>query len=114
MDKRITKIGRGSMSIEEREIRSNLAQLIGDRGIVRGSLVTREKVCGKTNCKCARGERHIAQYLVMSQDGKKRQLFVPAEMEAQVRRWLDNYRLAQQSLEEICNINWERLEKRER
>ncbi len=111
MGKRI--IGRGGMSIKEREIRSKLSQHIGDKGIVRGSLVTREKVCGKPNCKCARGERHVAQYLVMSQGGKKRQLFVPAEMEAQVKRWLDNYRLSQELLEEICNINWERLERRE-
>lgn len=113
MTKRITTVGRGGMSIEERETRSKLSQLIGDKGFVRGSLVTREKVCGKANCKCARGERHVAQYLVMSQDGGKRQLFVPVEMEAQVKRWLDNYRVAKELLEEICNINWERLEKRE-
>lgn len=106
-------IGRGSMSTEERKCRSELSQLIGDKGFVRGSLVTREKVCGKANCKCARGEKHVAQYLVVSQGGKKKQLFVSADMEAQVRRWLDNYRLIQESLEEICNINLERIQQRE-
>ena len=98
------------MPVKEREIRSKLAQLIGDRGIVRGSLVVREKVCGKSNCKCACGERHTAQYLVVSQAGKKRQLFITAGKEGRVKRWLDNYREAQALLEEICNINLDRLE----
>jgi hypothetical protein len=101
------------MPVGEREVRSKLAQLIGDRGIVRGTLVVREKVCGKSNCKCARGERHIAKYLVMSEGGQKRQLYVSDEMEDKVKRWLANYREAQESLEEICNINWARLANRE-
>ena len=113
MGKRISKVGRGGMAVKEREVRSKLAQLIGDKGFVRGSLVVREKVCGKSNCKCARGERHIAKYLVMSQGGQKRQLFVSDGMEAKVRRWLANYREAQESLEEICDINWARLANRE-
>lgn len=113
MSKGISRIGRGGMPVEERKIRSELAQLIGDKGFVRGSLVVREKVCGKSNCKCARGERHIAKYLVMSQGGQKRQLFVPDEMEDKVKRWLANYREAQEALEEICDINWARLANRE-
>lgn len=113
MSKGISMIGRGGMPMEERKIRSELAQLIGGKGFVRGTLVVREKVCGKTNCRCARGERHIAKYLVMSDGGQKRQLFIPDEMEAKVRRWLANYREAKESLEKICNINWERLANRE-
>jgi hypothetical protein len=49
----------------------------------------------------------------MSDGGQKRQLFIPDEMEAKVRRWLANYREARESLEKICNINWERLANRE-
>ncbi len=49
----------------------------------------------------------------MSDGGKKRQLFIPEEMEAKVLRWLDNYQQAKESLEEICNINWAKLANRE-
>jgi hypothetical protein len=105
---------RMAMATGERTARSKLAQLIGDAGILRGSVVVRERKCGKSNCKCVRGEKHVGKYLVMSDGGKKRQLFIPDDMEARVRRWIDNYRQAQESLEEICNINWEKIAKREK
>ena len=113
MVKLAARAGRSRMATEEREVRSKLAQLIGDTGIVRGSIVIRERVCGKSNCKCARGERHVGKYLVVSEGGKKRQLFIPDDMEPKVRRWIANYRQAQESLEEICNFNWEKLANRE-
>ncbi len=113
MVKLISMAGRKGMAAEERTVRSKLAQLIGDKGFVRGTLVVRERACGKPNCRCVRGEKHVGKYLVMSDGGKKRQLFIPEEMEAKVLRWLDNYQQAKESLEEICNINWAKLANRE-
>lgn len=113
MVKLVSMKGRAGQSVEERKVRSKLSQLIGDAGIVRGSIVVRERTCGKSNCRCARGDKHVGKYLVMSDGGKKRQLFIADEMEPRVRRWLDNYKQAQESLEEICNISWEKLATRE-
>lgn len=100
------------MTFVERDLRSRLAQLIGGNGLIRGTLTRREKVCGKANCKCARGEKHEALYLVASQGGKLRQLFVPRSQEATVRRWLEQYKQAELLLEEVCNLHWSKVQSR--
>jgi len=45
--------------------------------LIRGSLNLRLQKCGKPNCHCAQGAPHQVLYLVQSQEGKKRQIFVP-------------------------------------
>lgn len=101
------------MSARERELRSRLAQLLRSEGLLRGSLNVRERVCGKPNCKCARGEKHAALYVVASQDGKLRQLYVPKAREDDVRQWVDSHREARELLEEISQLYWRRMKKRE-
>ncbi|MHC4697504.1 MAG: DUF6788 family protein [Planctomycetota bacterium] len=58
------KIPRTGMSPRERDRRSRLAQLAHGAGLLRGSLAIRERACGKSNCKCAKGEKHVSLYLV--------------------------------------------------
>lgn len=101
------------MSHVERDIRSRLAQMSSGNAIVRGTLTTREKVCGKPNCKCARGEKHVALYLVASKDGKLRQLFVPQSYEARVQKWLVQYKEANELLEQLSDLYWEKIQNRE-
>ena len=108
----IPEIPKGSMSSAERDLRSRLAQCISGNGLMRGTLSVREKVCGKSTCKCARGERHVALYLMASKDGKQRQLFVPRSHEAKVRKWLEQYRQAERLLEEISDLHWKKIQNR--
>jgi hypothetical protein len=109
----VPEIQKGKMSSTERNFRSRLTQLISGNGFMRGTLTTREKVCGKSNCKCARGERHVALYLVASKDGKLQQLFIPNSYEGKVRKWLEQYRQAEQLLEEISDLHWKKIQNRE-
>jgi len=102
------------MSPRERELRSRLAGLLRSAGFLRGTLSVRERVCGKKNCKCARGERHVALYVVASDGGKLRQLFVPKAWEEDVREWVQNHHDARAILEEISRAHWARVQKRER
>ena len=104
---------RAQMSPRERELRSRLAQLINSLGLVRGSLTVREKSCGKPTCHCARGEKHRAPYLTASEEGKLRQLFIPLDLEEQARSWVDNYQRIRQLLEELSQIHWDKLKRRE-
>jgi hypothetical protein len=101
------------MSVAERDSRSRLAQMVSGGGLMRGTLTVREKVCGKPSCKCARGEKHTALYLVASKDGKLRQLFVPSSHEARVRKWLEQYKEAEDLLEEISDLHWTKIKSRE-
>lgn len=106
-------LARSQMSAQERELRSRLAQLIGSLGLVRGTLAARQKSCGKPTCHCAQGEKHRALYLTASEEGKPRQLFIPLEAEEKARGWVENYQRIRQLLEEISQLHWDKLKRRE-
>ncbi len=101
------------MGPRERDLRSSLSQITHQAGLLRGSLSVRERVCGKPGCKCTRGEKHVSLYLVVSERGKYRQVFIPKELEDQVRSWVENHRRAQEILEGVCRICLEKVQKRE-
>lgn len=89
------------MSARERDRRAQLAQLAHGAGLFRGTLAIRERVCGKPNRKCTKGEKHVSLYLVASYKGRPRQLFIPKDFEPQVRRWVQQYQEARKLLEEV-------------
>jgi len=101
------------MPPEERECRSRLAQLMTQRGLMRGTLQVRMRLCGKPNCKCTRGERHRSLYLVVSENGRFRQLFVPRDWESRVREWVRDYGRAKGLLEKLSRRYWKKVEDRE-
>jgi len=105
-------IPRARMAEKERRFRSQLAQLIGQRGLIRGSLLRRRRVCGKPNCKCVRGAKHESLYLAISQAGRTRQLFVPKAYEPAVRQWVADYHRAAELMEEISRLHWEKVQQR--
>ena len=101
------------MSPGERDQRSRLAQLAHATGLLRGTLAVRERACGKSNCKCAKGEKHVSLYLVASYEGRVRQLFIPKDWEPQVRRWVEQYQEARKLLEEVSLLYWDKVQKRQ-
>jgi hypothetical protein len=100
------------MSASERRARSRLVQLLSQQGIVRGSLLLRGRVCGKAGCKCTRGEKHKSLYLVVTEKGRTRQLYVPRDFEPLVRRWVEDYHQARELMEEISRIYWDKVRER--
>jgi len=104
---------RTQMSKQERDSRSKLKPYISHREFLRGSLSVRKQKCGKPNCKCANTDyRHICLYITRNKDGKLEQLFIPKEKEELVRQWVQNYRDAQELLEKISSIYWEKLKRK--
>lgn len=97
----------------ERRRRSRVAQLAHSSRLLRGSLSVRSQTCGKGSCRCARGEPHVSVYLVQSHHGKPRQLYVPKEWEERVRRAVKDYQELQTLLEELSELEWRRLMRRE-
>jgi len=90
-----------------------VAQLPPMTEVVRGSLIQRRLVCGKPNCRCAKGQRHRVWYLTVSfARGRTEQVTVPEELVPEVERWLSNYERWWYGLEEISGINRELLRKR--
>ena len=106
-------IPRSKMTPQERQFRSQLTQLVNQRGLIRGSLSVRRRVCGKEGCKCTRGQLHESLYLVRSEEGRTRQLYVPRVFEARVRQWVENHRRARRLMEEISRRYWKKVRDRQ-
>ncbi|MBN1556216.1 MAG: hypothetical protein JXA11_15855 [Phycisphaerae bacterium] len=100
------------MSGQERSFRSKLAQLIGQKGLIRGTLLSRKRMCGKPSCRCTRGHPHESLYLVVSESGRTRQLYVPRAWEAAVRQWVRDYQQAKELMEEISRLHWDKIRNR--
>ena len=75
--------------------------------IVRGSLVTRYRRCGKPTCHCATGEGHgPAHYLsVTLKPGKTEQILLSEEMVPVARQFLENYNRWWTALEKVSEVN---------
>lgn len=101
------------MNPQERESRSRLKPYVFEGEMVRGTLTSRARVCGKPNCRCTRGQKHVSLFLSRSTGGKSEQLYIPAEHEEEVRRWVENWHQVQGLLERISQSYWERLERKE-
>jgi hypothetical protein len=68
--------------------------------LVRGSVVTHRRRCGKPNCRCADGEAlHESTVLSYSEGGRTRLLMLPADQVAAVRAATERYRIRRQRLE---------------
>lgn len=101
------------VSASERAFRDEIQLVVQNSALIRATLTERERVCGKTNCKCASGKKHKSLYIVSRQDGEQRQLYVPKHLEAKARQWAKNYNYVQELLERVANSCWKRLEERE-
>lgn len=75
--------------------------------IVRGSLVTRYRRCGKPTCHCAKGRGHgPAHYLVVTlKPGKTEQILLSEAMLPVARQFLDNYRRWWAASEKVSALN---------
>ena len=114
MSKPISKVVRSSMTLKERDVRSKLQRSFSNAGVIRGTLTVRERSCGKDSCRCTKGgPKHSSLYLVVSMGGKTRQFCVPRAREAEARQWVEQYQQVQESLEELSEIYWNKLQSRE-
>jgi hypothetical protein len=108
-----TRLPRTTFAPAERRRRSRAAALTHSSRLLRATLSIRKQTCGKDSCHCTRGEPHVSLYLVQSHNGKPRQLYVPKEWEERVRRAVKDYQELQTLLEEISELEWRRLTRRE-
>lgn len=67
--------------------------------LVRGSLITLKRKCGKPTCACAEGDMHATPALSYSVKGKTRILTLRSSDVPSVRRALLNYKVAVAELE---------------
>ena len=56
--------------------------------VLTASLVRIAKHCGRTGCRCQKGQKHVGNYLTFKVAGKTRTVYVPLDMVAEVRGWI--------------------------
>ena len=103
---------RAKLSTAERNFRSRIAQLASGQWFLRGTLSERASKCGKPNCHCANGELHQSVYLVQSHAGTLRQICVPKLWRQRVRQAVTDYQEMQRLIEEVSELEWNRLQGR--
>ncbi len=92
-------MGEGTSHLRQRlqraaqEHQVQIEAILGEDGpLIRGSLGTRTRLCGNPGCHCARGEKHVSKYLTATDEGKVRQVHVPAASEERVAAGVARYR----------------------
>ena len=77
--------------------------------MLRGTVLTHQRRCGKPNCRCASGEQHEEVILSYSQASRARSVRLPAELIEPVRAATERYRQAREQLEATGNAGLETL-----
>lgn len=87
-----------------------LDQILGEPGpLVRGTLMTRARQCGKAGCHCTRGELHVSKAIAVTVGGRTRLVHVPAGDEVAVAKKTGRYRRLRQTRTELVWLGAETL-----
>lgn len=78
--------------------------------LLRGSLITLRRRCGKKNCHCHDGSPHLTPALSFSQAGKTRILTLTEDLVPTVRTAVQRYQRARTTLEHQGNTGLHQLE----
>ena len=105
---------RNRFGSQERSARSRLAQLLHESDVICGSVVSMARTCGRAGCRCERGEKHVSLYLSTKVEGKRRMVYIPDELQEEVRRRVAAYREVQQLTEVVSAACVNRVLERKR
>lgn len=93
----------------EREARSRLLKRCADAPLLRGSLVTMRRTCGKPGCRCAEGHKHASLYLAIRVGKRRKMIYIPSELEQPVREWVQSSQEIDRLLELVSQSCLEQL-----
>jgi hypothetical protein len=68
---------------------------------VDGSVVKVRRRCGNKNCRCARGEKHESLYLMYKVKGVTSGVYIPVDLEEEVKEWSREYKRVKRIIREI-------------
>ncbi len=77
------------------------------KDMIKGKLYQSARVCGNPNCKCAKGEKHVSWYLIISKDGRSKQEYVGAIVPIEIQERVDRFRNYKLTVQRIRSIDRE-------
>ena len=88
-----------------RRLDSRVQRCHPDRPLLAASLATVRRRCGQSSCRCAKGgPLHVAHQLTFKEHGKTRTVYVPKDLLAEVRSWIDEHKRLKQLQQEITHL----------
>jgi hypothetical protein len=95
------------------EERARLVHQLGTlSGLLHGSWVERFSVCSRPRCRCHGGDRHGPRhYLVVRQEGRQRQKYVPNAQVPAARAGVAQYHRLCEIVDRITHINLKLMKK---
>ena len=88
--KKVSRLRQSLLYLAE-EIKGLVEPFFSDRPVIKGTVYELKRRCGKSGCKCARGELHARMVVSASEGGKTRLQVIPhgflVEVQAKVRRY---------------------------
>ncbi len=72
--------------------------------VMAASLSKTHKVCGKPNCRCARGEKHEVYQLSWTENGRRRSTHIRPDELAKVRAAVERYRKLKQCRAKLLKL----------
>ena len=81
-----------------------LKQLAEYKPFVDGSVVKVRRRCGNKNCKCTKGQKHESLYLQYKVKGVTTGIYIPVELEEEVRAWSGEHKRIKALTREICDV----------
>jgi len=100
---------RSHRSPAERDARSRLLKRCADAPLLRGSLVSMSRMCGKPSCRCAEGQKHVSLYLAIRVGKRRKMIYIPSELEQRVREWVHSSQEIDRLLELVSQSCLEQL-----
>jgi hypothetical protein len=84
--------------------------LLGRRDLLKGTVTEVQRMCGKSGCRCTKGDKHICYQLSQSVEGRTRTRNVPRKQLETVRRLTADYRRFRQARAAWVRLNAEIIE----
>ena len=97
-----------------RRLAEELPQLVepmlGDRPLIKGSVYEIKRRCGKSGCRCTRGELHKSMVLSASEQGRTKLRVIPRGSLRAVRRKVAAYQQIRRARARLVKIHQKMLE----
>jgi hypothetical protein len=89
-----------------RMLDARLNRLGGSEPMLAASLVQVQRRCGQPSCRCGKGgPLHTAHQMTFKDSGKTKTVYVPQDLVATVRSWIDNHKKLKTLLNEIHQLS---------
>jgi Family of unknown function (DUF6788) len=100
---------RTQRSISERDARSRAAQLLANEPFLRGSLTLRYRTCGRSYCRCQKGQKHPGLYLHIRDGDRWIHTYIPKALHDTARQWVENGQRIKRLVDRVSQHNLQAL-----